>query len=73
VQRKLIVEEELAVWADLDEWFDFRSTELFFKALNEHPELVDQIFPSQRCVLVMAMTNHDLNYADPWANEHMNR
>ncbi|MDH8292286.1 hypothetical protein QIG75_27625, partial [Klebsiella pneumoniae] len=32
VQRKLIVEEELAVWADLDEWFDFRSTELFFKA-----------------------------------------
>lgn len=21
----------------------------------------------------MAMTNHDLNYADPWANEHMNR
>lgn len=73
VQRKLIVEEELAVWADLDEWFDFRSTELFFKALNEHPELVEQIFPAQRCVLVMAMTNHDLNYADPWTNEHMNR
>lgn len=73
VQRKLIVEEELAVWADLDEWFDFRSTDLFFKALNEHPELVDQIFPAERCVLVMAMTNHDLNYADPWANQHLNR
>lgn len=72
-QRKLIVEEELAVWADLDEWFDFRSTNLFFNALNDHPALVDQIFPTERCVLVMAMTNHDLDYADPWINEQRNR
>ncbi|MDI9095026.1 MULTISPECIES: hypothetical protein [Providencia] len=73
VQKKLIVEEELAVWADIDEWFDFRSENLFFKALNEHPELVTQIFPSERCVLVMAMTNHDVNYGEPWSNEENNK
>ncbi len=73
VQKKLVVEEELAVWAEVDEWFDFRSEDLFFKALNEHPELVTQIFPSERCVLVMAMTNHNVDYGEPWSNEELNK
>lgn len=73
VQKKLIIEEELSLWADVDEWFDCRRIPLFFKTLCDQPSFVDQIFPSQRCVLVMAATNHDLNYGEPWANESMNR
>ncbi|GAA5666033.1 hypothetical protein Brsp07_04542 [Brucella sp. NBRC 14130] len=68
VQRKLFMDEELAVYLDLDDWFDFTKTELFDKALREHPALVEQIFPAQRCVVAMATTRRDIDYGDPWTN-----
>jgi len=67
IQRKLYVDEELAVWTDIDEWFDFEDDDLFVKALQEHPGLVDQIFPAQRAVVAMATTRRNIRYADPWA------
>jgi hypothetical protein len=68
VQRKLMMDEELAVWTDIDEQFDFESEELFFKALRDHDELVHQIFPTERCVLVMATTRRHIEYGNPFTN-----
>jgi len=72
VQKKLMMDEELAVWADVDEWFDFSKERLFFDALRQHDSLVDQIFPTERCVLVMAVTRRYINYGDTWENHARN-
>ncbi len=72
VQRKLMMDEELAVWADIDEWFDFAKEDLFFDALCKHDSLVRQIFPTERCVLVMATTRRYIDYGDRWTNNARN-
>ncbi len=72
IQKKLMVDEELAVWADVSEDFDFTKEELFFDALRNHDELVNQIFPTERCVLVMATTRRDIDYGDRWTNQAKN-
>lgn len=73
VQRKLMMDEELAIWADVDEWFDFTKDEKFVESLNQNPSLVDQIFPAKRCVLVMAVTRRDVDYGDRWTNVVKNK
>lgn len=72
VQKKLLVDEELAIWADVDEEFDFTKEALFFDALRNHDNLVDQIFPTTRCVLVMATTRRNIDYGDRWTNNAKN-
>lgn len=72
VQRKLAMDEEVAVWADVDERFDFSNEDVFFEALGKHEELVNQIFPTQRCVLVMAATRRDVDYGDALTNALLN-
>lgn len=64
VQRKLMMDEELALWADVAEHFDFSSETRFFDALREHEGLVEQVFPTPRCVLVMAVTRRYVDYSD---------
>lgn len=73
MQRKLLMDEELALWADIDEKFDFRKESAFFDALRSHPDLVNQIFPTPRCALVMAVTRRDIDYGDKWLNDGRNR
>ena len=68
VQRKLMMDEELAVWADIDEWFDFSKEDKFFDALRAHDSLVNQIFPTERCILVMAITRRYIDYGDSMVN-----
>lgn len=68
VQKKLLVDEELAIWAELDEWFDFSKLDLFFEALESHESLVDQIFPTERCALVMATTRRHIDYGNTATN-----
>lgn len=72
IQKKLMVDEELAVWLEIDEWFDFSNMPAFFKALNDHPGLVEQIFPTERCILVMATTRRMIDYGDRWTNNQRN-
>ncbi|WP_338811165.1 hypothetical protein V2V90_23805 (plasmid) [Agrobacterium leguminum] len=72
VQKKLLMDEELAVFTDVDEWFDFSKVDLFFDALRTHDELVNQIFPTERCVLVMATTRRHIDYGDKWTNHVRN-
>lgn len=73
VQRKLVMCEELALWADVGADFDFAHEGRFFEALRENESLVRQIFPAERCVLVMATTRYDIDYGDKWDNAARNR
>lgn len=73
VQAKLMVDEELAVWTDIDQWFDFTKEEAFHEALREHDGLVNQLFPTERCVIVMATTRRHINYGDAWTDAAKNR
>lgn len=72
VQGKLIMIEELSVYADLAETTDHRALELFEALLATDLALVDQIFPAPRCVVCMASTRRDIAYADPWESVHRN-
>ena len=73
VQRKLTMDVEAAIWIDVDEQFDFEDEGLFFDALRKHEGLVGQVFPTQRCVLVMAATQRDVDYGDRWVNHARNQ
>ena len=73
MQKKLMMDEELAVWADIDECFDFAKDSKFFEALCQHDSLLQQIFPTQRCVLVMATVRKNVDYGDPWTNVARNQ
>lgn len=64
VQGKKFVDEEFAVWADVGESFDFRSVPRFFEALGTNQSLLDQVFPSSRCVVAMAATRRDVEYSE---------
>lgn len=70
VQKKLRMDEELAAWADLDESFDYTQVDKFFEVIRTSDALVNQIFPTQRCVLVMCTTERYINYGDSQKNQN---
>lgn len=73
IQAKLLMDEELAVWADVDEHFDFSKEGVFLDALEKHDGLVTQIFPTERCVVVMASTRRYIDYGDSFTNMARNQ
>lgn len=68
VQRKLLMDEEFAVWADIDHRFDFSNEDKFFESLATEDGMVRQIFPTERCVLVMATTRRYIDYGNIASN-----
>lgn len=74
VQRKLMMDEEFALWSDVDRSFDYRKKQVFFDALLEEEGMIDQIFPTQRCILVMATTRRYIDYqTDAYTQEVRSR
>lgn len=65
-QAKLFMDEEFAVWADVGQDFDFSHEGAFLKALARNPSLVEQIFPTVRSVVCMAVTRRRLDYGNAW-------
>ncbi|KVP17003.1 hypothetical protein [Burkholderia ubonensis] len=61
-QRKLYMDEEFAVWDDIDRMFDYASSGVFFKALRENEGLRQQLIPAPRGVVGMAVRRTDVNY-----------
>lgn len=61
-QSKLFMDEEVSVWCDVGEEFDFTDEKKFIEALAKNQSLADQIFPSQRCVICMAVRREDKDY-----------
>lgn len=73
MQRKLFMDEELSVWCDIGGEFDFSKVDLFYEALAGSPSLVSQIFPTERCIVCMAVNNRAISYSDnPWVDMKMN-
>lgn len=72
-QKKLFMDEELAVWADVDHWFDFSNIDDFFETLAQEQGLLNQVFPTERCILVMASNNRYIDYGDRYANMARNK
>ncbi len=68
-QRKLIMTEEMSVFADVTENTDYRSLGRFMELCESEPALLDQIFPSERALVCMCATRGDLRYegAHPYA------
>lgn len=62
IQGKRYMDEELAVWAEVDDTFDWRSQHQFFNALKANPALVDQVMPAPRCVVSVAVTRRTVQY-----------
>ncbi len=61
-QKKLFIDEELCLWADLDSRFDVNSFDIFVEALSKNPEFLDQIIPASRGVCIMATTAREIAY-----------
>lgn len=68
IQGKRYAEEEFAVWADVTADFDFQNKEQFFTALSTDDGLLNQVLPTKRCVVSMAMTRRSRQYGDPIAS-----
>lgn len=76
MQRKLFMDEELAVWAPVGENFDFQSHDAFLEHLASSPSLRDQLLPTPRCVVSMAVRRKAIDYGDMASNlayNQMNR
>lgn len=68
-QAKRFMDEELAVWADVDESFDWTDQGTFFKFLASNDALLDQMLPAPRCVVSVAVTRRRIEYSsntDPY-------
>lgn len=65
IQEKRYAEEEFAVWADVDESFDFHSKKEFFEAIASNDSLMKQVLPTPRCVVSIAMTRERRHYGNP--------
>lgn len=63
VQGKRYVDEELAVWADVNDDFDFSQLPRFLDHLKTDQRLLDQVFPTQRCVVAAAVTRRCIDYS----------
>lgn len=66
VQGKRYMEEELAAHADLGVDFDWRSQPAFFEELASNEALLNQVFPTERCVVSMCVTRHFRRYGNAW-------
>lgn len=62
-QRKLFMDEEFAVWTDVDRLFDYTHETEFFTALATNPSLQAQLIPAARGVLAMAVRRRNVDYS----------
>lgn len=74
VQKALYADEELAFFCEEARRLDVDNVErFFFDRLKETPALVNQIFPTERCMLVMAIRRTYIDYQDRYYNMVMNK
>lgn len=71
MQAKLFANEELAVFMDVPDRFDFYSMKSLDEALK-NPDFVTQVLPHPRSVVSMAIRRSDLDYGDPFRSAYNN-
>lgn len=72
-QSILFIDEELSVHLDVNEWFDFQKIGAFFETLIKNNKIVDQLFPTPRCVIPIATTRRVIDYGNPWEDARKNQ
>jgi hypothetical protein len=75
IQNRIICDVELAYFNDKQAaYLDVDNIcEQFFDVMANNPKLVDQIFPTERCVCVAVIRESDIDYKDNLWNIIMNR
>ncbi len=74
VQAPMYADIELAYFHEDDaEHLDANKIEMFWKELEGNKALVDQIFPTERCVVVMAIRESSIDYKEDYYNIVMDR
>lgn len=75
LQGKRFMDEEMAVWAHVEDSFDWTGRETFFRRLVEDQRLRDQVLPLPRCVVSMAVTRRAIDYGRDvhWYDALMNK
>lgn len=72
MQAKLFADEEVAAHIDVDASFDFSSMPDFDALLASDPRFRDQLLPTPRCVVSMAVRRRDIDYGDSGSNQYRN-
>lgn len=76
-QRVLYMDEELAVWANVADSWDFRDEQTFKDNIAENADLISQIFPTERSIVSIAASRRNHNYREmgysSFEAEKMNR
>lgn len=67
-QSKRFVNEELAAWAEVGSAFDFENLQTFFDELGTNKALLDQVLPSARCVVSIAVLRREMHYENAFAH-----
>ena len=62
LQGKRFMDEELALWAHVEDSFDWTSQSMFFERLATDTNLLNQVLPLPRCVCTMAVTRRSIDY-----------
>lgn len=73
LQGKRFMDEELAVWAHVEDSFDCESQAVFFEHLAKDERLFNQVLPLPRCVCTMAVTRRNIHYSSDmhWVDRMM--
>ncbi|EOZ8645462.1 coiled-coil domain-containing protein [Acinetobacter baumannii] len=75
VQDKILCDVELAYFNDVSSsYLDVNNVyDQFFNVLADNPKLIDQIFPTERCICVAAVRESYIDYKDRFWNIVMNK
>jgi hypothetical protein len=72
-RKKLYMNEELSLFSDSDSEFDLYQQEDFFQVLIKEKKLVQQIFPTERCAVLMGINRVQVNYGNAFDNYRLNK
>lgn len=73
MQSKLVMVEEISVFTHVDETTDHQSFNGMASLLESNPAFVEQIFPTERCIVCMCSTRRDLHYENAFEGYQRNQ
>lgn len=72
-QLVLAMDEEICVFSDIDERWDYKNRDIFYKTLGSNPDLLNTILPEERCVVMMMVRRTEVDYGDIYTNAALNK
>lgn len=72
VQERLFADVELSLFTEKAVYFDASKKSLLWEQFKTNPEFVKQIFPTERCIVLMACNAKEKDYGNIFENEFRN-